>query len=141
MFPIVVPDIRAHVDAIVQALTDGLPEGYGVYEATGPANPSEHVPYVVFYANPGAPVGAPFCPGQDLALTLSVRGVGLEPWQAQTAVSRARTILLSGTVAVTGRAVRINQDDAQPPPLERDDSISPALFNQLVIFDVRSTPQ
>lgn len=140
MFPVVTADARAHLDAIAAALEAGLPDSYTVCEAVGPANPSGSVPYVVFYGSVGRPGGQPFCPGRDLLMSVSLRGVGTTVEQAQRAAQRGRTVLLSGAVTVAGRNVVVSQDDAEPPPAERDDSITPPLFSQLLIFDLRSDP-
>ncbi|MGH3010165.1 MAG: hypothetical protein ACRDLM_12275 [Gaiellaceae bacterium] len=140
MAAVTVPDLRVHVDAVLAALRAGLPSSYTVTEAVGPSDPAVTVPYVVLYADLGTPGGYPFCPGRDLDVTISLRGVGESADQAQKAASRARTIMLSGGIAVTGRALKIYQDTAAPPPVERDATITPPLFQQLVIFDLCSRP-
>lgn len=138
MFPVIVEDARAELDAIKAALEAGLPDSYTVCEAIGPPDPAGSVPYICYYGSIGRPGGYPFCPGRDFLMSVSLRGVGSTAEQAQKAAIRGRTILLSGAVTVTGRRVVITQDDAEPPPVEQDNSITPPLFSQLLIFDLRS---
>lgn len=135
-----VPDARAHADAVLAVLKAGLPDTIGIYEGAGPPQPDQNVPYVVAYIDLGSPEGYPFCPGRDLALTVSLRGVGKTPKQAQRAAMFARTVMLSGAISVAGRHVKIYQDPEIPPYPERDDTISPPLFGQLVVFDLVSDP-
>lgn len=137
---VVVADARAHVDAIIEALRNAAPQTTGVYEAAGPATPANNVPYVVVFPDPGTPGGYPFAPGRDLTMTVSLRGEGLTAEQAQRAAIWARGVLLGDLVAVTGRRVVLNQDEAAATPVERDDSLTPPMFSQLLVFDLRSSP-
>lgn len=135
-----VPDARAHADAVLLALRAGLPATISVYEGQGPVQPDQHVPYVVAYIDLGLPGGYPFCPGRDLSLTVSLRGVGKTSEQAQRAGMKGRAAMLSGTVIVAGRHLKVYQDNEIPRYPERDDTISPPLFGQLLVFDVVSDP-
>jgi hypothetical protein len=125
---------RPVVDAVLAALVANLPGSYSVTEAEGDG----HVPAVVVYVDPGLVGGYPYTPGNKLNQTVSLKGIGMSAAQAMNAATAARDVLLSGVVAVSGRRVLITPDDTQQPYPYRDDSLTPPLFTQLVILNVRN---
>ena len=125
------------VDAILTKLTTDLPTSYKVCDAAGPLTPATDCPYVVLYADGGAPEGEPMVLNRSLTGSFSVRAVGLTPDQSRRGGDRVRASLHGVTFTAGGRRVYTYQLTANS--VERDDSAGPPpLFEHLLLFGFRS---
>jgi hypothetical protein len=129
-------DGRPVVDAILDALRT-LP-GYWVGEVEGPTVPAQSCPALVVFVDPGVVGGYPYAPGRDLTQSVALKGIGLTPEQAMRAAIDGRDLLLSGVVTVTGRRVLFTASETQQPFPLRDASLTPAVFSQLALLDLRN---
>jgi hypothetical protein len=129
---------RPVIDAVLAALTAGLPPAYYVGEAQGPAVPAQSCPAVVVYGDVGTFGGYPYTPGSLMAQTLTLVGIGETPVQAMAAGAAARDVLLAQPVTISGRRVIFTDSDTQQPYPNRDDSLTPALFTQAVLLNIRN---
>jgi len=125
------------VDAILAKLTTDLPTTYKVCDAAGPLTPATDCPYVVLYADGGAPEGEPMVLNRSLTGSFSVRAVGLTPDQSRRGGDRVRASLHGAAFTAGGRRVYAYQLTANS--VERDDSAGPPpLFEHLLLFGFRS---
>lgn len=132
-------------DAILAAFSAGsLPAGDGT-RPTGAGFPDDDttqpfVPYVVLYPSMvpsiDGPVSDPFA---DTASEYQITAVGQTAAQARWAADKARTILLTATLAIVGRSVQLVAW-ANSLPLQRDDDVTPALFYMIDMYEIHSTP-
>ena len=126
---------RVHVDALL-ALLNGA--GLPTYDAQAPAeNRPER--YAVLYSDPGTPSGTLGDRHRDLLIEFVLHGVGSTREQAQHAVDLARLVLLTTVPTVAGRVVQPLWQVGAPPPIQRDDDLTPAVFFQPITFQMRST--
>lgn len=134
-----VPGAESHVRALDAKLKTELPASVGV--GLGRAPQGRPPPYVVQYPDPGD-VQAARLDGQRQHITLHiiVHAIGVGPEQASWCADHARLVLLGAPPVVAGRKVhRLTQDPA-PPPMSRDDDVSPPLYLQVVEYELRSDP-
>lgn len=129
---------RPVIDGVLAALTAGLPVGYYVGEAEGPAVPAKSCPAVIVYGDVGQFGGYPYSPGSLMTQTLTLVGIGLTPVQAMAAAAAARDVLLTQPVVISGRRVIFSDSDTQQPYPNRDDSLTPALFTQAALLNIRN---
>ena len=128
-----VPLARTQTDAVIAALRAAqlsVGDGSGV---------GLTAPYVVVYADLGVldgPMGDRFA---DLDQTVFVHGCGTTVEQAQWAADKARVTLLTGSLALDGRAV-LYVDHVTSQPVQRDDDISPSVYFTVDQFTVSTTP-
>lgn len=123
---------------IVSALTGVLPAAYTVLEAEGPKVPADSCPAIVVYVGPGTILGAPYAPGRDLTQTVSLIGIGETAQQATRAAVAGQAALLAGALTIVGRRVIFDPSDTQQPYPNRDDSLTPPVFTQAVLLNVRN---
>lgn len=136
---------REHVAGLLALLNGNLPAAPSpparqlqVY--SGGADPTAGVPYVVLYADPGWPDGTLGDRHRWLLLGFQVTAVGSSVQQAQWASDWARTVLLTMQPTVPGRIVHPLWQQEGPPPVTRDDDVSPPLYYQPALYQMRSVP-
>ncbi len=136
-FPL--PGVEPHVRAIDVTLKAGLPAAIGV--GLGRAPTDQALPYAVHYPDPGD-VQAARLDGQRQHLTLHfiVHAIGVGPEQANWVADRVRDVLLNTALTVPGRRLYRVTQDAAPPPMSRDDDVTPPLYVQTLEFQLRSDP-
>lgn len=124
--------------ALLAKLAADLPSSYQLFDAMGPTTPSDDVPYVVMFADPGLSDGAPMQVGRELMMQVYMRCVGESAAQSRAGGDRVRASLDGAVLTVAGRQVSVWQE--QSTIVSRDDSLAPSvLFEHLILFGVRSS--
>jgi hypothetical protein len=98
-------------------------------------------PRIVLYPDPGD-VQAARLDGQRQHLTLHilVHAIGAGPEQATWCADQARGVLLADPPLVPDRTVRRLVQTVAPPPMIRDDDVSPPLYLQVTEYRLESEP-
>jgi hypothetical protein len=124
-------------DAVLDALEVALDEVPIIkrYTGEGPKSPSQAVPYFVLFFSPGVVGGYPFNPGVQRNGTVTIHGVGRSARQAIASALAAERRILAGDIDVEDMRLTFVPDDTEPPYPSRDDSTSPAVYVQALVFD------
>lgn len=123
---------RPITDAVLASLNaGGILVGDGVKPVgggwSGTAGASTFVPYIVLYSMPVGTIDGPLMdPQADVEARYSINAVGMSRKQTDTLADKARIVMLSTAVNVTGRTVLriawltqvgIGRDDESDPPI------------------------
>lgn len=132
------PMALPHVDALTTALETA---GLTVFLGGAPAGtaPTDTVPYVVLYPEPGVPVRASLADDRvNYQGVVQLTCVGLTAEQALSMSDRC-VAALSPRLVVAGRSGwRPEALDSQP--VKRDDDVTPPNFYAVLRYRLRSTP-
>lgn len=125
---------------VAQAATSGVP----VTDGEAPGGESR---YAVVWAGAGTrrrvgdvnlgSLGVPF---RDVEVTGQVTCVGTTAEQARMVADLITAAVLGVTLTVTGWVCQPVVLDSDPPPLRRDDDVSPPLFMLPLLFEFRANP-
>jgi hypothetical protein len=129
-----------HIAAVVSAVDTALQALQTQRHAYNGTRPDADNSCAVVFGSPGqtsGPLGDRFA---DLQIDFQVTAVGAVPEEAMYIADAARTALLSTPPpAVSGRAVwPLWQSAAQP--VQRDDTVQPALYIATAQYVIKSTP-
>jgi hypothetical protein len=127
--------VDTHATAVLAALVDG---GLAAYD--GQAPPGATGPRVVVYFDAGADSGTLGDRHRWLLVEFQATAVGTTPKQARWASDKTRAVLLTAQLVVPGRSVSPLWQVGAPPPIQRDDDVTPPLFYQPVSYQFRSGP-
>lgn len=132
------PTVLPHVDALTTAL-----EGSGlvVYLGGAPSGtvPTDNVPYVVLYPDPGVPVRASIADDRVwFQGVVQLTCVGLTAEQALSVSDRCQAALTPALV-VAGRA-GWRPEALEGQPVKRDDDVTPPNYYAVLRYRLRSTP-
>lgn len=129
-------EARTHVAAVLAVLVGA---GLTTYLGESPSAAPEK--YLVLYPDPGTPEGSLGDRHRDLLLEFQVTAVGRTAEQASWMADKARAALLGTVPTVAGRAVQPLWQVGFPPPVQRDDDVSPPTFYQPISYQLRSGPE
>lgn len=122
------------------AAFQGLLTGLAFPTYLGGAPKDAPARYAVLYPDPGAIEQTSLVPDEGFVGFISVHGVDIGADGALLVIDQIRSSVVGQQPSVTGRHVwRIWQEQA-PPPVARDNDVTPALYTAYSEFGIRSSP-
>lgn len=132
------PAVLPHTDAVTAALEA---QSLVVYLGGAPPDvaPTDTVPYVVLYPDPGVGVRASLADDRvNFQGVIQLTCVGLTAEQVLSVSDRCRAAL-AGALPVAGRA-GWRPEELEGQPVKRDDDVTPPNFYAVLRYRLRSTP-
>jgi hypothetical protein len=114
-----------------------------VFDGEVPSNPTPIPPYVVVYTTMGHPANDQDNSLDGLSRVRTARWylhcIGRTPEAARAVAQRVRSVLLDVRPVVAGMQCGMLREQTDPPAPTRDESTGDAVFDALVIYEVRAS--